>query len=228
MIASFGIGVVAFVLAAICAVVDWAAVIRRWKRVEYVCKPATMVALIAAALCLTAGRGGVAFRAAFLLGLTFSLLGDVALMLPGEWGFLPGLVAFLLGHLSYLTGFNLVLPPRSALILLPVIALLAVFILKRLIDGLVAHGADHLRIPIIAYGGVLSLTLASGWSTLFRPSWSPPARIAAVLGVTLFFASDLMLAWDRFVRRSHLLHVLVIITYHLAQFALTVTLLLAV
>lgn len=218
-------GVWAFMLAAIFAILDWVAVMRKWKWVEYVCKPATMSALIVAALALT--RMDTVFEVAFLLGLIFSLLGDVALMLPDERWFLAGLAAFLLAHLGYITGFNLTPPPLSALVLLPVVALFDRFILRRLIAGLVANDKDELRIPVVVYGVVLSLTLASGWSTLFRPSWSDMGRVAAILGGTLFFASDLMLAWDRFVHRSHFLHVLVIITYHLAQFALTFTLILA-
>ncbi len=219
---SFGMGGWAFVPAALFAVLDWAAVIGQWKRVEYICKPATMVALIAAVLLLT--RMDTAFEVAFLLGLTFSLLGDVALMLPGDRWFLAGLVAFLLGHLGYITGFNRTPLPLTALVLLPVIGLLDVLIVRRLVEGLVAHGMDELRFPVIVYSVILSLTLASGWSTIFRPSWSTIARVVAILGGTLFFLSDLMLAWDRFIRRSQLLHVLVIITYHLAQFALTLTL----
>jgi uncharacterized membrane protein YhhN len=216
-----------FAVAAFFAVADWAAVIWHWKRVEYVCKPATMVALIAAACYLTPAGTDSAFRTAFLLGLSFSLVGDVALMLPNDRWFLPGLVAFLIAHVAYITGFNMMPPPLSALMLLPVVGLLDVLILNRLVAGLVARGDDDLRIPVVVYGVVLSLTLASGWSTLVRPSWAAPARAAALLGGTLFFASDLMLAWNRFVRRSRLLHVLVIITYHLAQFALTLTLILA-
>jgi alkenylglycerophosphocholine hydrolase len=224
---SISLGGWVLVFAAISAVADWVAVIYRWKNVEYVFKPITMIALLVAAFCLAPARTDVAFRVFFLLGLFFSLLGDIALMLPNEGWFLPGLVAFLFGHLGYIRGFNINPPPPLALILAPAIVLLNLIVLRRLVDGLVAQGKDSLRIPVVVYGVVLSLTLASAWSTIFRPLWSMTARVAAVLGGTLFFVSDLMLAWDRFVRRSRLLHVLVIITYHLAQFALVFTLILA-
>ena len=227
MTISLDVGEWALVLAAIAALLDWVAVIGQWKRLEYLCKPATMIALIVAAVSLTSGRSDVVFRVAFLLGLSFSLVGDVALMLPGERTFLIGLVAFLLGHLGYIAGFNVTLPPLTAPVFLPVIGLLDAVILNRLVGGLKARGDDELQVPVIVYGIVLSLTLASGWSTLFRPAWSISARIVAIVGGTFFFASDLMLAWNRFMHRSRLLHVLVIITYHLAQFALTFTLILA-
>jgi hypothetical protein len=72
----------------------------------------------------------------------------------------------------------------------------------------------------VAYGVMLSLTLFSGWATWFRPDWSTSARTLVSAGTTLFFCSDLMLAWDRFVHRSRVLQVAVIVTYHLAQLAL--------
>ena len=53
---------VAFVAAAVFAVGDWLAVARRgtsaaWQRTEYVCKPATMVGLVAATLALDPSDG---------------------------------------------------------------------------------------------------------------------------------------------------------------------------
>jgi uncharacterized membrane protein YhhN len=224
---SLWVGGWALVFAAISAVVDWLAVIGRWKELEYAFKPTTMIALIGAAIYLVPQRADPIFMIMFLLGLFFSLLGDIALMLPDKGWFLPGLLAFLLAHLSYSVGFNVEPPPLPALVIIPVLALLDILVLRRLIDGLVSHGANDLRIPIIVYSVVLSLTLASAWSTLFRPSWSTVARVSAILGGTLFFVSDLMLAWDRFVHRARLLHVLVIITYHIAQFGLAFTLILA-
>ena len=40
------------------------------------------------------------------------------------------------------------------------------------------------------------------------------------LGGTLFFISDFVLAYDRFVRAFRQAHILIMTTYHLAQFSL--------
>src|SRR4029077_2480661 len=79
------------------------AVVRSNKPLEYVCKPAVMVALIGVALALhptVAGR-----RDWFVVALALSMLGDVFLMLPRDL-FVAGLAAFLLGHIAYVVGFR--------------------------------------------------------------------------------------------------------------------------
>ena len=70
--------------------------------------------------------------------------------------------------------------------------------------------------------------LFSAWATLFSPAWTGAGRVAVIVGATLFFASDSMLAWNKFVVPSHRMHVAVIVTYHLAQIALAATLALRV
>jgi uncharacterized membrane protein YhhN len=202
------------------AVLDWVAVWRKMTWLEAVCKPATLTAFIVAAWLMARGLGWGWVPTWFLPALVFSLLGDVLLMLPGDRWFLPGLLAFLLAQIAYIIGFNATLPPLTALLLLPILVLLDLVVLRRLVEGVGASGVPELRLPVIIYGLVLSLMLFSGWATWFRGDWAWGARIAAGMGGTLFFASDLMLAWNRFVRRSRILHVAVIVTYHLAQLAL--------
>jgi hypothetical protein len=67
---------------------------------------------------------------------------------------------------------------------------------------------------------VLGLVLFSAWATLFRPEWTSLRQGLVIVGASLFFCSDAMLAWDRFVMPSFWLHLLVIVTYHLGQMAL--------
>ena len=93
------------------AVGDWIAVPggrrrRRawWRRVEYVCKPATVLALIVAAAALDPAAGADARQRWFVAALVFSLAGDVLLMLPRDQ-FVGGLSAFFVAHCCYLAGF---------------------------------------------------------------------------------------------------------------------------
>jgi uncharacterized membrane protein YhhN len=145
-------------------------------------------------------------------------------MLPGDRWFLPGLAAFLVGHVCYLVGFNRTLAPAASLSLVPALLVADGVVLPQVVHGVRDRGDAGMTVPVIAYGLVLSAVLFSGWATWFRPGWTTGARLAASLGTTLFFASDLMLAWDRFVRSSRLLHVLAIVTYHLAQVGLVLVL----
>ncbi|MCD6285147.1 MAG: hypothetical protein J7M39_04450, partial [Anaerolineae bacterium] len=58
----------------------------------------------------------------FVVALVFSLAGDIFLMLPDEKWFVPGLLAFLVGHLCYIVGFNPTWPPVGAVALVAVVA----------------------------------------------------------------------------------------------------------
>jgi hypothetical protein len=93
--------------AAIVAVGDWAAVGRRYFRIEYLLKPLTLVLLIAAAAAADLG----AAKVWVLPALAFSLAGDVALVCSDraaaepDSALLIGLGSFLLGHVCYLIAF---------------------------------------------------------------------------------------------------------------------------
>ncbi|MGC9395041.1 MAG: lysoplasmalogenase [Anaerolineae bacterium] len=208
-------------------IVNWIAVARKQKRVEYVVKPGTLILVIVAALLLLRGAEDTRLALFFVLGLCFSLAGDVFLMLPGERFFIPGLIAFLIAHVCYIIGLNPTLPPLGSVIVLVVVAVLGVMLYTRIAASLRQKGEEAMRVPVGAYAIILSLMLFSAWATLFRPAWPAAARFTAIVGATLFFASDSMLAWNKFVAPSHVMHVLVMVTYHLAQFALAATIALA-
>ncbi len=209
-----------FAIALVLALIDWVAVAWHWKRLEYIFKPATLVAVLIAAWMLTYEPHDAWQARFFLPGLVFSLAGDVFLMLPGKRFFLHGLVSFLLGHLCYIVGLSPTLPPWLALIPLIVVVTVGVVLYQAIVTGLRRQGQTELLVPVALYSLVLSLMLFSAWATLFRPGWTPLRRGLVIVGASLFFGSDTMLAWDRFVVSSSWLRMLVIVTYHLGQVAL--------
>ena len=201
------------------AMVDWIAVAKTWKRVEYFAKPATMIALLAWVGLNDGFQGPMLW---FALGLFFSLGGDVFLMLPREQ-FIAGLVSFLIGHICYLIGFTQA-PPQAqppswlpTLILTLLVLLAAVAIFRRVRTGLLASGKNALIIPVLAYTIVISLMLISALTTLTRPGWSFVAAILASSGALLFFISDSTLALNKFVAPLPYGRLRVMITYHLGQ-----------
>jgi len=206
-----------------CAVVNWVAVARGIRRLETIFKPATLMAFVMGAWLLGQRAGGDRLALWFVVALVFSLAGDIFLMLPDEKWFVPGLLAFLVGHLCYIIGFNPTWPPVGAIAIVAVVAVVDWIVLPKVIRGVRDSGAPKLQGPVIGYGVILSLMLVSAWATWFRPAWGSAGRLLASFGGTLFFASDLMLAWNKFVRPSKLLHVAVIVTYHLGQLALALT-----
>ncbi len=207
-------------LALASAVVDWWSVFHHRRHLEYVFKPLTLVGILLAAWLFTRGPHAAWQARFFLPGLALSLVGDVCLMLRRERLFLAGLGAFLLAHSCYIIGLNPVLPPRQALILLPPVALVSGVLYRAIARGLRQRGESRLLAPVATYSLVLSLMLFSAWAVLFRPAWTNGRRALMIAGGSLFFVSDAMLAWDRFVAPSSSARLRVHITYHLGQMAL--------
>jgi uncharacterized membrane protein YhhN len=204
-----------FFLAIVIAILDWIAVARKWKRIEYFAKPATMLALLAW-LGINGGFQGSMLW--FALGLLFSLGGDVFLMLPREQ-FIPGLVSFLIGHICYLIGFNStpIVFNTASLILLLVVLFTGYQVYRRVATGLQAGGNSKLKLPVLIYAIVISLMLFSALSTLIRPDWRIFAAVVASSGALLFFVSDTTLALNKFVAPIPNGRVIVMVTYHLGQ-----------
>jgi len=203
-----------FVLAAVFAGGDWWSRARGRKDVEYVCKPATLALLVVAATALDPAAGADARRWWFVAALGFSLAGDVLLMLPRD-RFVAGLAAFLAGHVCYIAGFWTDPPAGAALALaaavlaLP-IALVAVPVLRAL------RGDPHVRAPVAAYIGVISAMVVSAVAA---------GNVPGAAGAALFAGSDGLIAWDRFVRPAAWAAVPIMVTYHLGQGLLVLSLL---
>ena len=201
-------------LALVAAVLDWIAVDREAKALEYLCKPLTLALLLAAALALDPADASV--RGWFALALVLCLLGDVLLMLPQDL-FVPGLVAFLFGHVAYIVGMHLDGVDAARAGVGVVLVLVAIATLGRHILRAVGRSEEpELQVPVLAYMAVISVMVVSAIGT---------GHPAAIVGAGLFYASDSLIAWKRFVRSSRRGHLAVIVTYHLAQVGLVLSLL---
>jgi uncharacterized membrane protein YhhN len=208
----------AFGFALLFALGNWYAVARprRVRALEYLCKPATLVALIFAAGLLDPAADAHTRRIWFIAALVCSLAGDVLLMVPGDL-FVPGLAAFLVGHLAYLVGFWVNGPSVGALVVAVIVTVAAVTpVARRVLTAIAASGEPReLRIAVVAYMVVISAMLATALATL---------NAVAAVGAVLFVASDSMIAWDRFVRKFAWAPVAIMVTYHLGQAGLVASL----
>ena len=183
------IGAIAAVLAIASA--PWA-LDRPW--LNFAFKPLATLCVIAWA---TLGRTDDALVKRWIVtGLAFSLAGDVALLWPVQ-GFLVGLVAFLLGHVSYLVALTrrvkfLASPPAFG-----VWAIVAASVLASLWAGV----PPELRAPVLVYVCALAAMAAQATSVWLARRGRPDAarwRIVAI-GGALFVLSDAILATDKFV-----------------------------
>jgi uncharacterized membrane protein YhhN len=172
-----------------------------------------MLGLIALAVALHPASSTQ--RIFFVVALGLGLVSDVFLMLPRDL-FLPGLVAALVEHVFYIAGFrvrdfDLVWFAAAALVaVLSVIAFLPP-ILRALRK---AHAS--LVIPVIVYVAIFGFMVASAGGT---------RSLVALAGALLFFYSDAILAWNRFVSPIRYGRVVNIIPYHLGQAVLVLSLL---
>jgi uncharacterized membrane protein YhhN len=207
------------ILALLFAGLEALAISKGWWRVEYIAKPAVIITLIAG-LFVSTGLQGSAFW--FGLGLLFSLLGDIFLLFPGDKMFLAGLVAFLLTHICYLFGFRqqMLAPSAWSLVLVFFILLNAVRLLRRLVGSMRASGWNRLVYPVIVYGLVISLMLFAAMSTLADHAWDVRAAFLVSMGAFLFWISDLMLAWNKFVSPIKGGRLAIVAAYHLGQISL--------
>lgn len=208
-------------VAMVVAFVNWLAVEKKWKVVEYITKPGTMILLLVWLWQI----GAFSFSSPmfwFVLGAAFSLAGDVFLMLPMDL-FIFGLVSFLLGHVSYVVGFNL-LPLNLggwrwvfALVVILVLAVVIGLIYRRLATGLEAKSQKKMRLPVLVYALVITVMVISALLCFTRQGWGSGPALQASLGALLFYVSDSMLAWDRFVAPISHGRLKVMMTYHLGQ-----------
>lgn len=202
------------------AIVDWLAVAKKWKQIEHFAKPGVMLLLLTWLWSISGFRGYLAW---FAIGLVFSLLGDIFLMLPRE-RFIGGLVSFLLAHISYTIGFTDSAPPLSlvSIVLTFVVALISIRIYRAVSKALVASDNSQLKIPVQLYTFIISIMLLSALLTIDHPEWSAISSLIVSLGAALFYLSDAFLAWNKFVQQIRHGKLIVIISYHLGQMLIVV------
>ena len=194
------------------AVADWIAVARAQRMLEYAAKPLVMVGLIAVALTLRATNPTQ--RWFFVAALVFGLASDVFLMLPKDM-FLAGLVAALVEHLAYIAGFLTRGLHAAMLAVAFVIALVSVAIFLPPIVRSVRAKLPTLVGPILAYVAVFVVMVAAAGAS---------GSLVALAGALLFFYSDAVLAWNRFVSPLPYGRVVNIVPYHAGEALLVVSL----
>jgi uncharacterized membrane protein YhhN len=213
-----GLTVALLVLAAPVALVNWVGVARDDRRLVVAAKPTTLVLLVLAALAIDAEDPRV--RLWFVIGLVLSLAGDVFLMLPEEIDlplppFLLGLGAFLLGHIAYVVGMAADVDSWSFVMIgVLVVAAAGGVVAPRIVGGVRTTSPD-LVVPVLAYMAVISTMVVFAFGR---------GDAVGIVGALLFYCSDAILAWNRFVTPSRLLQVAVMVTYHLAQLGLVLSL----
>jgi uncharacterized membrane protein YhhN len=124
---------------------------------------------------------------------------------------------------SYIIGLNTPIPnisPIWSLGIAVILALTSARILRRILAGVRQKGLRRLVRPVGIYGTVITLMLLSALLTLNSSTWNTSASVLVALGAALFYLSDVLLAWNKFVNPVKFGRLVNIIPYHLGQFVL--------
>jgi uncharacterized membrane protein YhhN len=200
-------------IALLFAFADWYAVAARRVVLEYVCKPATTLALLAAAIALDPTHRDT--RVWLCVALGFCAAGDVFLMLPRD-AFVPGLASFLVAHVCIATGYALHVTSVLAVVVgAATVAIVAAPLAYRDARALLQHGRGALVGPVLAYVGAISVMVVTAIAS---------GIVLAAAGAGLFFASDALIGESRFVRPRAWAPVTIMVTYHVALAALVLSL----
>lgn len=209
--------------AAVPAALNWIGVARGSRRLVWVFKPVTVLVLIGSATAFRseAHEGQWALT---LAALVFSLAGDVLLMLPGE-RLVAGLGCFLVAHLCYIAGFTAIGAPADAVVpVFPGLAAPAAGLFVRFRRALLESGRRKLVVPVGAYVVVISIMVVTAFDVIGEEGVGAAAQTGAAVGAALFYVSDALNGWRRFVRQARWMPVAVMVTYHLGQAGLVLAL----
>ncbi|GMU42194.1 MAG: lysoplasmalogenase [Xanthomonadales bacterium] len=178
---------------------------------HYIAKPAATLLIAAHAMTSTGGDAG--YRRWVIVGLLWSTLGDVLLMLPWD-AFLYGLLAFLVAHLCYLLAFSRRARFAARRTPFTLYALVACGILTWLWQGIPAS----MRLPVIVYVAALGSMAAQAFAIwLVRRD---AVSASAAIGGALFLCSDSLIAINRFAEPFEASRLLILTSYWVAQWLL--------
>ena len=207
------------ILAFVFAVLESVALRKQLNKLEYVAKPAVMICLFVWLYLNTGLQGRTLW---FGIGIVFSLVGDVLLMISLDRMFIFGLVVFLFAHIAYLLGFQneLMNITSWSVLLIVILSISAVRVMRRIVSAIRGKGQTRLVNPVIVYSTVITVMLYAAMTTLSNPSWKAGASLLVSVGAFLFYVSDLILAWNKFVSPIKNGRILNIAAYHLGQIGL--------
>ena len=181
--------------------------------------PAAVAKLVASSgfIVLAIHVGGLRsnYGRIILLGLTFSWLGDVALIGETQSLFLLGLGAFLLAHIAYIAAFVVFgVSVKWVVVAVLPIALIAITVSL----WLAPYIPQELVIPVRVYTAVISLMVIGAFGTRGQG-----ATILVLAGAVMFFLSDLSVAALRLVQTDMPTYILGLPLYYAGQVCLALS-----
>lgn len=181
------------------------------KKLYIITKPIPMGINIGLAVyVLVVGTVPLSLSIPILAGLVAGITGDILLSLDKKY-FLPGLIAFLVGHILYVVGFifqGAVPQTTVTSITWGLAAFTGTFLATRMSN-------KSMRLPVLGYVAVISTMVMFAFS---YESASPETCRFFSAGAALFALSDSTLAYEKFIKPFGAAGFMVLATYYAAQF----------
>jgi len=177
-------------------------------RYAYVFKPLTMALLLFIAVLAAKGNSSV-YGIAITAGIVFSLVGDVALVLPRKQISI-GMGAFLVAHVAYIISFSF-----GTSVITSIWSLLPFLLYALILGWVVLPRAGRLKFPVGLYELAI---MVMAWRALERMlQMGGTSAALAFAGAVLLVISDSAWAYNFLVGRFRNAQVLILITYYCAQ-----------
>ncbi|MDA8140009.1 MAG: lysoplasmalogenase [Desulfobacteraceae bacterium] len=154
------------------------------------------------------------YAAWVLAGLVLSWFGDFFLIFQSDKMFLSGLISFLLGHVCYALGFFL----HGQWGLLSAAGLAGMLVLGAVIFNWLRPHLGQMTGPVIGYILIISAMVGGALALFSAPQAATAGRWLVLCGAQLFYASDIFVARDRFVKPGFDNRLIGLPLYYAAQF----------
>ncbi len=150
----------------------------------------------------------------FVLGLLFSLFGDLFLLGSGELYFILGLIFFLIAHVFYIIMvFKILLEIKLKDFMIAGIPYLLLFLI---LINVLYDGLGSMKIPVIIYA--MTISFLGVFSLLLFLQSRTKTSLLLLFGVLIFITSDTILALNLFYEKQSFYPILIMTTYVMAQF----------
>lgn len=150
----------------------------------------------------------------FVLGLLFSLFGDLFLLGSGELYFILGLIFFLIAHVFYIIMvFKILLEIKLKDFMIAGIPYLLLFLI---LINVLYDGLGSMKIPVIIYA--MTISFLGVVSLLLFLQSRTKTSLLLLFGVLVFITSDTILALNLFYEKQSFYPILIMTTYVMAQF----------
>jgi len=180
-----------------------------------------LVAIVVALIAFLDPKADRRFVSLTLSGLVFALTGDSVILFPGDIFFIIAMVLFLVTHVLYVVNFMFVTRISRADILPGIVVLVpAVLVFIPMLPNLLA---GIMFVPVLLYTIALCLMVWRALATFRSPELGKTQAACIALGAVLFYASDIVLAYNQFVSPVSFYHLINPLLYFPGQFLIAVS-----